>query len=93
MSRETKPYDGSYQQPARKSQRKWRPPVRYARDGYRYICGEYVKLTPRATGVTHIFSTNRHERRAEAKALAIRNHARRKAKALGRERFERARYG
>jgi len=80
-------------QPKPKRTVKWRQPLRYAKAGYRYVNGDYVKLTPKATGITHIFSTNRHQRRAGAKADALKYHTRRKAKALGRERYERARDG
>jgi hypothetical protein len=86
-----KPYDKNWQpaEPERKRPRKWVPPLRYAKSGYRYVAGDYVKLTPRATGITQIFGTNRQQARADAKALAVRQRTRRKAKQAGRERYER----
>lgn len=84
-----KPYDSSWQPAKSKRKPKWKSPLRYARAGYRYVNGDYVKLTPRATGITQIFSTNRQKARADAKALAVKQRARYKAKQAGRERYER----
>lgn len=85
-----KPYDKNWQPAKSARTRKWVPPLRYAKAGYRYVNGDYVKLTPRATGITQIFSTNRQQARADAKALAVGQRTRRKAKQAGRERYERA---
>jgi hypothetical protein len=83
---------------------KWingRPTLHYVKSGFTWVSGDYVKLVPRATGITQTFGTSRAQERADRHAadhpgkgrpkrdgLRPRS-ARAKSKALAREQFER----
>jgi hypothetical protein len=62
--------------------------VHYARDGYQWVNGKYIKVDPRGTGTTQTFSTNRHDERAEHAAYARKSKARHKAKMRARTQYE-----